>query len=198
MMHPRGKLVWFFCIAALAAGLMTAANEDAPAQTTLSFLLSGTVTDQNGEVAAGLSVGVGNQRFVTRADGTYSIVLLALSDIDRIKVDDVLEITVVDGADVVGGRSYTVTSADVTSSPPGATVDIQLSGLEALVSEDTLPADGVSTSDITVNIVENGEPVAGDTVTITPITAPSAMSSTTATAPIPPPTPHPTSLSPTR
>ena len=168
MMHRRGKLVWFFCIAALAAGLMTAANEDAPAQTTLSFLLSGTVTDQNGEVAAGLSVGVGNQRFVTRADGTYSIVLLALSDIDRIKVDDVLDITVVKGADVVGGMSYTVTTADVTSSPPGATVNIQLSGLEALVSEDTLPADGVSTSDITVNIVENGEPVTGDTVTITP------------------------------
>ena len=168
MSNFRGKLVWFFCIAALAAGLMTAANEDAPAQTTLSFLLSGTVTDQNGEVAAGLSVGVGNQRFVTRADGTYSIVLLALSDIDRIKVDDVLDITVIDGADTVGGRSYTVTTADVTSSPPGATVDIQLSGLEALVSEDTLPADGVSTSDITVNIVENGAPVTGDTVTITP------------------------------
>ncbi len=167
MRHPRGKLVWFFCIAALAAGLMTAANEDAPAQTTLSFLLSGTVTDQNGQVAAGLSVGVGNQRFVTRADGTYSIVLLALSDIDRIKVDDVLDITVIDGADVVGGISYTVTTADVTSSPPGATVNIQLSGLEALVSEDTLPADGVSTSDITVNIVENGAPVTGDTVTIT-------------------------------
>lgn len=168
MSNFRGKLVWFFCIAALAAGLMTAANEDAPAQTTLSFLLSGTVTDQNGDVAAGLSVGVGNQRFVTRADGTYSIVLLALSDIDRIKVDDVLEITVIDGADTVGGISYTVTTADVTSTPPGATVNIQLSGLEAAVSEDMLPADGVSTSEITVTIVENGVPVTGDTVTITP------------------------------
>ena len=167
MTHLRGKLVWFFCCVALAAGLMTAVIEDAPAQTTLSFLLSGTVTDQNGEVAAGLSVGVGNQRFVTRADGTYSIVLLALSDIDRIKVDDVLDITVIEGADTVGGRSYTVTTADVTSSPPGATVDIQLSGLDAVVTPDTLPADGVSTSDITVNIVENAAPVTGDTVTIT-------------------------------
>ena len=169
MMHPRGKLVWFFCIAALAAGLMTAANEDAQAQTTLSFLLRGTVTDSNGAPVTGVTVGIAdtNTQFVTRDDGSYDMVLLVFSALSAYQVGDILEIEVTDGAENIAELVYTITAEDLASTPPGATVNIQLSGLQALVSEDTLPADGMSTSDITVNIVENGEPVTGDTVTIT-------------------------------
>ena len=169
MTHPRGKLVWFFCIAALAAGLMTAANEDAQAQTTLSFLLRGTITDSNGAPVTGVTVGIAdtNTQFVTRDDGSYDMVLLVLNALQAYQVGDVLNIEVTDGAENIAGLVYTITAEDLASTPPGATVNIQLSGLQALVAPNALPADGVSTSDITVNIVQNGAPVTGDTVTIT-------------------------------
>ena len=59
------------------------------------------------------------------------------------------------------------TAADIASSPPGATVSIELSGLDAVSTPSSLPADGMSTTVITVNNVANGQPVIGDRVTIT-------------------------------
>ena len=80
MTHLRGKFVWLFCCVTLAAGLMSAASEVVHGQSSLSFLLSGTVTNRDGVPVEGLSVGVDKARFVTRDNGTYSIVLLSFSN----------------------------------------------------------------------------------------------------------------------
>ena len=165
MTHLRGKLVWFFCCVVLAAGLMTAMSGDVHAQSTDTFYLTGTVIDKDGAPAEGLSVEVGNFQFTTRADGSYSIVILGLGQ-PVATAGDTLTITVKDGTQIVATRDYAVTAADIVSSPPGTTVNIQLSGLDTAVSTTTLPADGSSTATITVNIVVAGEPVSGDTVTI--------------------------------
>ena len=169
MMHLRGKLVWFFCCVMLAAGLMSAASDVVHAQTTLSFLLRGTVTDSNGVPVTGLTVGIAdtNTQFVTRGDGTYDMVLLVFSAQSAYTVGDTLAINVTDGDESVAGLVYTITAEDLASTPPGATVNIQLSGLEAVVTPNSLPADGKSTAPITTNIVVAGAPVSGDTVTIT-------------------------------
>ena len=169
MMHLRGKLVWFFCCVMLAAGLMTAASDVVHAQTTLSFLLRGTVTDSDGAPVMGLTVGIAdtNTQFVTRDDGSYDMVLLVFSAQSAYTVGDTLAINVTDGDETVAGLVYTITAEDLASTPPGATVNIQLSGLDAVVTPNSLPADGKSTAAVTANIVVAGEPVSGDTVTIT-------------------------------
>ena len=94
MISLRGRFVWFLCFVALSLGLMTAASEIVHAQSTLSFLLSGTVTDKDGVPVEGLSVGVDKSRFETRDNGTYSIILLSFSNADRFDVGDTLDITV--------------------------------------------------------------------------------------------------------
>lgn len=169
MSNLRGRLVWFLCCVTLAAGLMSAAGGIAHAQSASSFLLSGTVTDSDGAPVQGLSVGVaGYGSFVTRADGSFNILLIRPGAAFIVSVGDILSITVHDGQQLVTTIGYEVTAADIASSPPGATVPIPLSGLDAVSTPSSLPADGMSTTDITVNNVVNGQPVVGDTVTITP------------------------------
>ena len=168
MSNPRGRLVWFLCCVTLAAGLMSAAGGTAHAQSASSFLLSGTVTDSDGAPVQGLSVGVaGYGSFVTRADGSFNILLIRPGAAFIVSVGDTLDITVSDGAQLVTTVGYDVTAADIASSPPGATVSIELSGLDAVSTPSSLPADGMSTTVITVNNVANGQPVIGDTVSIT-------------------------------
>ncbi len=167
MSNLRGRLVWFLCCIMLAAGLMSAAGGFAQAQSTSAFLLNGTVTDGDGAAASGLTVGVaGFGSFVTRADGTYAIVLIRPGASFAVSVGDTLNISVKDGEKIVGAVNYSVNAADLASSPAGATVDIRLSGLDVAVTTTTLPADGSSSAAITVNIVLNGQAVTGDTVTI--------------------------------
>lgn len=168
MSNFRGKLVWFLCCVTLAAGLMSAAGGIAHAQSASSFLLSGTVIDGDGAPVQGLSVGVaGYGSFVTRSDGTFNILLIRPGAAFIVSVGDTLDITVNDGLQLVATVGYEVTTADIASSPPGATVIIALFGLEAVSTPSSIPADGVSTSVITVNNVASGQPVIDDTVTIT-------------------------------
>ncbi len=168
MSDLRGRLVWFLCCITLAAGLMSAAGGTAHAQSASSFLLSGTVVDGDGAPVQGLSVGVaGYGSFVTRADGSFNILLIRPGAAFIVSVGDTLNISVRDGEQVVTTFGYTITEEDIASSPPGATVSIGLSGLEAVLTPSSLPADGMSTTVITVNNVADGQPVTGDTVTIT-------------------------------
>ena len=168
MSNLRGRLVWFLCCITLAAGLMSAAGGTAHAQSASSFLLSGTVVDGDGAPVQGLSVGVaGYGSFVTRADGSFNILLIRPGAAFIVSVGDTLNLSVRDGEQVVTTFAYTITEEDIASSPPGATVSIGLSGLEAVLSPSSLPADGMSTTVITVNNVADGQPVTGDTVTIT-------------------------------
>ena len=105
-------------------------------------------------------------KFVTRTDGSFDLVFFSFTR-GQISVGDDIVITVKDRDEIVTAVTYSVTAADIAAIPPGATVNIQLSGLDSVVSTTTLPADGSSTASITVNIVVAGEPVSGDTVTIT-------------------------------
>ena len=168
MTHLRGKFVWLFCCVTLAAGLMTAAGGDVYAQSTESFNLSGTVIDKDGAAVEGLSVEASGfpSKFVTRTDGSFDLVFFSFTR-GRITVGDEIVLTVMDRDEIVTVATYTVTAADIAAVPPSATLNIQLSGLDSVVSTNTLPADGSSTASITVNIVVAGEPVSGDTVTIT-------------------------------
>ena len=168
MTHLRGKFVWLFCCVTLAAGLMTAAGGDVYAQSTESFNLSGTVIDKDGAAVEGLSVEASGfpSKFVTRTDGSFDLVFFSFTR-GRITVGDEIVLTVTDRDEIVTAATYTVTAADIAAVPPSATVNIQLSGLDSVVSTTTLPADGSSTASITVNIVVAGESVSGDTVTIT-------------------------------
>jgi hypothetical protein len=164
----RGRTVWFLCFVTLAAGLMTAASEVVHAQSTESFNLSGTVIDKDGAAVEGLSVEASGfpSKFVTRTDGSFDLVFFSFTR-GRITVGDEIVLTVTDRDEIVTAATYTVTAADIAAVPPNATVNIQLSGLDSVVSTTTLPADGSSTASITVNIVVAGESVSGDTVTIT-------------------------------
>ena len=163
----------FLCCVTLAAGLMSAGSEVAEAQFTTTFIISGTVTDKDGAPLPGLEVDVvtpsGFGSFITRAGveqaGTYSLAYLSFGG-GKIYVDDEIVIRVTDGAGKAFTHTHVVTARNVASNPPGAEVDIRLSGLDVLVSTSTLPADGESTTAITVNIIDAGEPVTGDTVTI--------------------------------
>ena len=168
MTHLRGKFVWLFCCVTLAAGLMTAASGDVYAQSTESFNLSGTVIDKDGAAVEGLSVEASGfpSKFVTRTDGSFDLVFFSFTR-GRITVGDEIVLTVKDRDEIVTAATYTVTAADIAAIPPSATVNIQLSGLDSVVSTTTLPADGSSTASITVNIVVAGESVSGDTLTIT-------------------------------
>ena len=163
----RRRIVWLLCFTTLAAGLMTAASEVVDAQSTITFLLAGKVTDKDGAPVEGLSVEVGPYSFNTRADGSYGFVILSIGVVPETQVGDTLEIIVKDGEEIVAERDHEVTAAHLASSPPGATVNIQLSGLDVVVTTTTHPADGSSSTPIIVNIVVAGEPVSGDTVTIT-------------------------------
>ena len=169
MISLRGRFVWFLCFVALSLGLMTAASEIVHAQSTQTFTLSGTVTDKDGAAVAGFSMEASGfpTKFTTRADGSYVLVFFP-STIREISVGDAITITVKDRGEVAAVVTYTVTAADIPAIPPGAIVDIRLSGLDINVSPTTLPADGMSTATITVNIVVGGEAVSGDSVTITP------------------------------
>ena len=109
---------------------------------------------------------IGNS-FVTRADGSFGILLIRPGVAFIVSVGDTLSITVNDGQQLVTTVGYEITAADIASSPPGATVSIELSGLDAVSTPSSLPADGMSTAVITVNNVANGQPVIGDTVSIT-------------------------------
>ena len=147
---------------------MTAGSADVYAQSTDTFNLSGTVSDKDGAAVEGLSVEASGfpAKFMTRADGSFDLVFFSFTR-GQISTGDDIVITVKDRDEIVTAVMYSVTAADIAAIPPGATVDIQLSGLDAVVTTTTLPADGKSTAPITVNIVVAGEPVSGDTVTIT-------------------------------
>ena len=166
----RGRTVWFLCFVTLAAGLMTAASEVVHAQSTESFNLSGTVSDSDGTALEGLSVDASGfpSKFVTRADGSYSLVFFSFTR-GIITVGDTITITVTERDEIVSVVNYVVTAADIAAVPPGATVNIQLSKLQTEITTTMLPADGQSTATINVLIQVDGQNVVGDTVTITTV-----------------------------
>ena len=168
MISLRGRFVWFLCFVAFAVSLMTAASEIVHAQSTDTFNLSGTVTDKDGAAVEGYTVEASGfpSPFVSRVDGSYDLVFFSFTR-GKITVGDTIEISVLLRGEAAGGAAYVVTAADVAKVPPGATVNIRLSGLSAELAPAVLPADGVSTATLTVTVQSGGAGVVDDTLTIT-------------------------------
>ena len=171
----RGRLVWYLCLVALTSGLMVGAAGSVEAQTTRTFILHGTVTDNDGGVLEGYTVKAPYDasdlatEAKTGPSGEYRIVYNAIFASAVIGVGDAIEITVEDPDEqIVARKSYTVTLADIDREPlSGVEINIQLSGLNAELDPSQLPADGVSTTTITVSVDSGGAPVTDDMVTIT-------------------------------
>ena len=147
----RGRLVWYLFLVALTSGLMVGAAGSVEAQTTRTFILHGTVTDSDGAALEGYTVEAPNDASdlatVARTDasGEYRIVYNAIFASAVIGVGDTIQLTVKDPDEqVVATKSYTVTLADINLEPlSGAVVNIKLSGLNAELDTNQLPADGV-------------------------------------------------------
>ena len=170
MTSSRGRIIWFLCCLTLVGGLFSTASEVAHAQSTDTFQLTGTVTDKDGAPVAGYTVGASGfpTRAITRANGTYDLVFFSFTR-GTISVGDTIDVSVTldDDKEILGKASYVVTAANVASVPPGAVVNIQLSGLAADIAPAALPADGTSTATLTVSVQSGGAAVIGDTLTIT-------------------------------
>ena len=171
----RGRLVWYLFLVTLASGLTMSVTGSVEAQSTRTFILSGMVTDNDGGTLEGYTVeaplDTSDLATVTKTDaaGEYKIVYNAIFASAVIAAGDTIQITVKDPSEqVVASESYTVTVADINREPlSGAVVNIQLSGLTVDLDPSQLPADGVSTTAITVSVYSGGAPVTDDTLTIT-------------------------------
>ncbi|MDE0184167.1 MAG: PKD domain-containing protein [Candidatus Poribacteria bacterium] len=173
----RGRLARYLVLVTLASGLVMSGAQSVQAQSVFVFTLSGTLMDGDGNALVGYTVeapmaeastfGIGTS--VTDEQGNYSILY---SDLNRsVSVGDVFEITVKDpDGNVVSTSSYTISAEDIAPRIGTGSHNIQLtsSGLTVALGENSLPADGTSTSTITVMIVDaDGEPVSGAPPTVT-------------------------------
>ena len=165
------KFVYLLMTVAIVCGFI--ASDTAYGQSKSSNLVvKGTVwnaddTPATGHTVAGeitgasvLDVSPGS----TGPDGSYQYAFISLGN--EITAGDIVTLTVSDSAqNVVGIKEYTVKAEDL---PPPSIVelDISLAGLSVELEKSEVPADGISTSQITVTVEEDGSPVTGDTVTI--------------------------------
>ena len=167
------KFVYLLVMAAIVCGLIagdTAYGQDK----TANLLFKGTVQNPDGTPAAGHTVAgeiVGASVLpigpsTTGPDGSYQYSFISLRN--EITAGDVVTLTVSDSAqNVVGVASYTVVAADL---PPPSIVELDIAlpapkSLTVKVDPIELPADGTSTSEITITVRDGGEGVTGDTVT---------------------------------
>ena len=168
------KFVYLLVMAAIVCGLIagdTAYGQDKAA----NLLFKGTVTNPDGTPAAGHTVAgeiVGASVLLigpptTGPDGSYQYSFISLGN--EITAGDVVTLTVSDSAqNVVGVASYTVTAADLPA-PSIVELDIALPAPKSITVEADpieLPADGTSTSEITITVQDGGEGVTGDTISI--------------------------------
>ena len=164
------KLVYFL-IVSLVYGLIAGGLAHGQSATSLTF--TGTVTDAAGEPAGGYEMEATvvpvNPLFIATeshsgSDGTYTLALISFLG-GQLSAGDEIKISAKDSGDnVVGAAKYIITADAIAALQ--AIVDISLSGLSAELEKNEVPADGVSTSKITVTVNEAGSPVTGDTVTI--------------------------------
>ena len=138
-----------------------------------ALTVKGTVTNVDGTLAtdhtvAGEITGAStlfDPSGSTGENGVYQLVFVSTKN--EITAGDIIQLIVTDAAqNRVTVARYTVMAEDLPTPSIvniditlGATVNVQTSELE-------LPADGTSTSDLTITVQEGGEGVTGDTVTL--------------------------------
>ena len=156
------KLVYLFTVL-IVCGLI--AGGTAHGQSSSTFNIEGTVTNSDGERAAGLAVsgeritltGVESEQTITGNDGSYKLLFIGLpiplpGFAPEISVGEQIEITVKDGSTVVHSETVAVTAAHIEAAFAGTTVDIMLTDFDVAADMDELLADGTSTATITVTV----------------------------------------------
>ncbi len=168
----RGRLARLLILVTVASGLMMSVAQSVHAQSVSAFQLNGTLTDADGVALVGYTVeapvadSILDSESVTDEEGRYSILYSGFGPI--VSVGDIIEITIKDpDGNVVGTTMYSVTDANISPRIGQATHHIELSGLSVELDNVTLPADGVSTAEITVSIASDGAPVTDAPPTIT-------------------------------
>ena len=164
------KLVYFLLVS-LVYGFV--AGGIAYGQSVGNMTFKGTVTDADGEPVGGYKIEATtipvDARFFntvahSRSDGSYTLGFLSFQG-GKLSTGTEIKITATDSQDnVVGTVRYTLTAENIDTTT--AVIDVSLSGLSVELEKNEVPADGISTSQITVTVKEGGNPVTGDTVTI--------------------------------
>ena len=166
------KFVYLLMMVAIVCGFI--ASDAAHGQSTGNISVKGTVTEADGTPAVGYAISgatvpanaafnfVGNP---TRDDGSYDIVAFSFAG-GKLNVGDVLQITVTDTQSNAVSVTHTLTVEEVTSG--NVTLDITFgASVDVATVDPQLPADGTSTTTITVTVMDAGNAVTGDTVTVT-------------------------------
>ena len=163
------KFVYLLMVA-IVFGFMTSGA--AYGQSTGSLTFKGTVMDADGTPAPGYAITgetvpantafnfVGNP---SRSDGSYDLVVFSFAGA-KLNVGDMVKITATDAQGNDVSATHRITAGDVTNGV--VNLDIILSGLTVEVDPGELPADGKSTSTITVTVQEGGVGLTGDTISV--------------------------------
>ena len=155
------KLVYLFT-ALIVCGLI--AGGTAHGQSTSSLSIEGTVENSDGTPAVGVTVkaerisltDVDPEEAITGADGSYKLLFIGLpiplpGFAPEISVEEKIAITVIDGGTVVHTQTHTVTAAEIEDSAI-AVRPITLTDFSVEADPNKLPADGTSTTAITVTV----------------------------------------------
>ena len=167
------KFVYLLMVA-IVFGFMTSGAVYGQSASTLTF--HGNVLDADDNPAPGHTISAEfvpvqtGFRFipVSRSDGSYSLAVWGLNPGGpalKINVGDRIKITATDADGNDTSVIYTVTVEDVATSAV-KDLDIVLSGLTVHADPPSIPADGSTTSTITVTVREGSEGVTGDTITL--------------------------------
>jgi adhesin/invasin len=165
------KFVYLLMVA-IVFGFMTSGA--AYGQSTGSLSFKGTVMEADGTPAPGYVISgetvPANPTFTfvgvtSRTDGSYNLTAFSITGA-KINVGDQVKITATDAEGNDISVIYTVTAEDIVDNAGNVNLDIVLSGITVTVDPVEIPADGSSTSTVTVMVQEGGTGVTGDTVTI--------------------------------
>ena len=166
------KFVYLLMMVAIVCGFI--AGDTAHGQSTGSLSFKGTVMEADGTPAPGYAISgetvPANPTFTfvgvtSRTDGSYNLTAFSITGA-KINVGDQVKITATDAEGNDISVIYTVTAEDIVDNAGNVNLDIVLSGITVTVDPVEIPADGSSTSTVTVMVQEGGTGVTGDTVTI--------------------------------
>ena len=168
------KFVYLVMTVAIVCGLI--AGDTAHGQSAGSLTFHGNVLDADDNPAPGYTISAefvpvqtGFQFIpVSRPDGSYSLGVWGFSiggPPAKINVGDRIKITATDADGNATSVTYTVTVEAVATSSV-KDLNISLSGLTVQADPPSIPADGSTTSTITVTVREGSEGVTGDTIAL--------------------------------
>ena len=168
------KFVYLLIAVALVCGFIM--GDTAHGQSTGSLTFGGSVLDADDNAVPGYTISAefipartGFQILpVSRPDGSYNLAILGFTiggPPPKINVGDVIKITATHADGSTASVTHTVTAADVASSQV-KDLNIVLSGLTVEASPPSIPAHDTNTSTITVTVLESGEGVTGDTISL--------------------------------